>query len=182
MTGIELIPPLVELGLKIVDYFRKRGGDRDAIRKLDRHTVGEHVSGRLVAMHDALAKAEAELDVYLKLLALSSGQPKEIFVQNYNQFFVSRVEDYLKIFWKNLEDLEKITPKVLESVKGYACGAEDQYGNDLEQQLQHYAQIQQSVGRFTAFDITNLIDKYQKFIDCYLRGVAGALEDLPHAQ
>jgi hypothetical protein len=177
----QAIPPLVELGIKLVDFFRNKAEKRDAIQYLSRSEVGEDLSRPIGEMFGSLVRADAEIELYLKLLANAHGDFKKLLVEDYRLFFIPRIEGHLKSFMRILESIEQRRPEVNESIKGNACVSRDYYSDDLVRQLNVYRMKDESGTPFTAPIITDTLDAFKRVTDCYATGILAAIEDLPHA-
>ena len=183
MSGIEqFVIPIMNVASKVLDYFNQSNqqADKDAIRKIPHGRLQERNIRPLVDMYASLVKADSELDLYIILLANSSGQYKQILVNNQSSFFFSRINNYIDSFQRKFDDLKKTNvPEILEAIQGHSGITYNDY-TKIEQSMNTYQAIGQSGAQFTAFDITNIIQTLHNFTRPYINGIGMAIGDLPH--
>jgi hypothetical protein len=134
-------------------------------------------------MHAALIKVDTVLDVYANLLQITNGQFKSLLEQYQSSEFFGRASRHLQEFWDNITLLEGRPNggKVMESVKGNACAGNARLTKELDSKIKQYNDIRSIGGQPTSIDIRNVILAYSSFTECFLNGVAAAIEDLAHA-
>jgi hypothetical protein len=164
----------------VIDYFKQKKEDKDAIRKIHHGILGETDSRPLVEMYGNLVKAHAETELYLLLLANTSGQYKDILVRNQSNFFFNRILGYITLFKNNLDQIEHSLPAIMEAIKGHTGVSTSIYYNVLLNEMNRIDQIVQQGGQLNALDVTGYLQALQNFTRSYITGVGETLGDLPH--